>query len=440
MIDSGASVSIIIKAVDDYSKTLDDAKKSFKEFGSSAGDAFSEISKFARSGFIIAGALSAIGAKSAENADIAENYNKVLGEQAERVLPELQRATLGTVEKYHLMAAANSLVMRGVKTDALPLFAKYSMQLKDAGIATGNVTSIMEELSAAMLSGRDVSLKRLGITIDQQAAEQAFADKLGITVAELSEAGRKAAIYDAAIIQMQENTKKLAEPTSDLGDKLAIVKNSFLDLLDSFGKTGVVSGIVSGFLNILTKGLFWAKKGIIELDFIVRSIAVRLRYMFDEEKRNQELSALSHEWTAKNAELQQEEVSLYSASNALKTEGVDLSSLQTQINQNNLDVYLKQNDALNAQLGYFKAINNLGSRALYSKKGLKNSDGSDYVDLEAGVYSEGVNDRALARLGITPRKSSSSSGTTVNINGNIQGLNSDAVADSIQRKLQTAIR
>lgn len=249
-------IKVIIEAVDKFSTTIDKANKSFGEM--------STVTKGALAASMLA--IGTVGVKSlsdwavsAANAgDVADNFNKRLGTDGPRALKAFKKATLGTVNSVDSMVAINSLVAKGIETENIPVFAKFSQQLIDSGQATGSVTEVMNQLTNAYIKNKDGLLKNYGVQFDATIALDNYLKKLveqeaaqrGATLStelinkrvqelasSMTEAEKTTITQSLALEAIKTASENAAEPSKDYADTLKEIKANTDDLTTSIGES-----------------------------------------------------------------------------------------------------------------------------------------------------------------------------------------------------------
>jgi len=230
----GATVSIVIRAVDEFSKTFDDAKTKTENIGRSTL-AMNTNLLLAAGGLatITAGALNFASA-AAVAGDIQTAFNKVVGN--DKVWKTMQKNVLGTVDKYQLMTVATRAISSGVREDLLPTMSKLAMKLKDMNPAYGEVTDIMNSMTMALVRGNDRLLMQYGINVDLKKATDEYALSLGIKTSELDES-QKIIVAQIAIEEaLKIKNNELADSTEDAADKIDQLKTKLTETKIEIGQ------------------------------------------------------------------------------------------------------------------------------------------------------------------------------------------------------------
>jgi hypothetical protein len=264
----GATVAIIIKAIDEYSGEIEKAKNEITLFGEKTNITSNQLNKLAIGAFAVAGAVAKLAYDSSEAMDVQEAYNKIVGDN--KIWMQMQKNVLGTIDKYKLMATANEAVNKGIKKENIPILTDYAMRLKDAGIIQESVTDAVNDFSTAIATGRTMTLARLGIQIDVNEIYEEYAQKLGIATEALSELEKKEALQNAIMQQVGTKKDELPIPVEDAADKIEQLKTKINELKvmmgESFGPIAmwVIDNLIKG-LNLLQLSFLGIKKAIIDI-------------------------------------------------------------------------------------------------------------------------------------------------------------------------------
>jgi len=172
---------------------------------------------------------------------------------------------LNTVSKFDLMAVTNMSVLKGVRTDLLPAMADYAMRLKDMGRASGSVTDIVDTMSTALATQRQITLNQYGIIIDTEEAYKRYATALGKTNEQLTELDKKTAFALEFETKLKEMLEKTAKPTRDVADAFAAISASLKDFRAELGMAlGPTADRYVGFIEKMAGGLKDLKPATIE--------------------------------------------------------------------------------------------------------------------------------------------------------------------------------
>lgn len=167
------------------------------------------------------------------------------GRNSDKFMDNMKEMAHGTVSEMDIMKRANMGLLLGLKPDTLLTFMEAASTIAQA---TGQEVGYMfESLTTGTARQSKLWLDNLGILINVDAANKAYADTLGVEVSALTEAERKLAFVNAA---EKESIKKM----EDLGGFVLDTKAKWDQLITSFKDASVVLGqrLMPEFDKILT--------------------------------------------------------------------------------------------------------------------------------------------------------------------------------------------
>lgn len=193
----GATVTIVVKAVDEASGTFKNINKNMATVGA------------AITGVGVAGAL-AIGSLASEAGraqTVINAFNNMLGKNAPAALDRLKSATRGTVSEIDLMTQANQALLLGIDPDMLPSMFEGALA---AAQATGRpVSDAIADITTGIGRQSKLILDNLGIIVNVDKAYNDYAETIGKAANELSDAERKTAFMNATMQALQSNAEKI---------------------------------------------------------------------------------------------------------------------------------------------------------------------------------------------------------------------------------------
>ncbi len=241
-------IEIIIKAVDEFSTTIESAQKKFGSLSKS----------FAIAGGVMVGA-GGLGVKAlvdwavaaGDTAQVQEGFNKIVGENAPKILNDFKVATDGVISTMGSMVSINTAVSRGIKQENIPVIAKLADQLADAGIGGKDTAATFDLLTRAMATGQTRFLKSLGIFPDLDKAQSDYALSIGKTVGELTEEEKQTINTNTMMDAYKRKMGELPDTATSLSESIAATKNKFTDLTVQLG---------TALIPIFTKLAEWIQK------------------------------------------------------------------------------------------------------------------------------------------------------------------------------------
>jgi len=142
----------------------------------------------------------------------------------------------GILPNIDLLALANKAMVAGIPevNKNFGDLAEYGRKMGDAlGI---DAKQAIEQLTQALVSGRPIALKQLGIMIDSDKAAKDYAQAMGIVGRELSETEKKAAITAQGLDQIRDKLGKMPATSDSVVDGLDAIKSQFTNLIGETGK------------------------------------------------------------------------------------------------------------------------------------------------------------------------------------------------------------
>lgn len=252
----GTAAEGAAKDVDKVAKSATFLDRVFQGIGQGLGQAaFSAIASAARAA---GDGLAYLVERGVKVNDVTDSFNALTaaaGLSGEALLKAGQEGAAGMVSNFDLMAATNKALLLD-----LPLTAEGMRTLAEGAATLGDAigqgpTEALNTMLEALGRGQDRILKQMGIDIDAAAAQEKYAASLGTTADQLSEAGKKAALYEAAIEAIKAKTNDLGGVQLSLADQLDQVKTRWQNLLDSMAmmiqQSPAVSAAVGGLSQML---------------------------------------------------------------------------------------------------------------------------------------------------------------------------------------------
>lgn len=192
-----------------------------------------------------------LGQRGADVGDVEETLQHFAGsaQEASDIMSELQRGTKGTVDSFMLAKDAAHLMSAGVKLSSTEFgtLADAAFVLSNRGL--GSVQEMMTMVSDAMVTGKTKTLAmKIGV-VDAGDAEERLAEKLGITVEQLSDSGKAEAKRMQIMSMLSAAVKDAGDQELDFADKVQQGKVSFQNWLDEVAKGIAESPVLAAALD-----------------------------------------------------------------------------------------------------------------------------------------------------------------------------------------------
>ena len=151
-------------------------------------------------------------------------------------LKKLQAATDGTVNSIDLMTQANNAMLLGVFQSNDQMAEAFDIAQR-LGAALGQDALFgVESLVTGMGRQSKLMLDNLGIIVDVEKANKAYADSLGITVEQLTDQQKKTAFNNATMKAAKELVNDLGEENLTTADRINKLKSSAVNMAGELGQ------------------------------------------------------------------------------------------------------------------------------------------------------------------------------------------------------------
>lgn len=162
---------------------------------------------------------------------------EILSQQAgivpEKLREGLEKSAKGLVDNDDLLKIANEAIVKmGGSAEKLPEIMEIAR--KSTAVYGGDAKTNFEAISEAISNGNVRMLKHYGIIIDATSAQKKFAEANGTTADQLSEAGRRQAILNAALESGNAAFKNVTENSQSATSTLQALKVTFSEIGEIF--------------------------------------------------------------------------------------------------------------------------------------------------------------------------------------------------------------
>lgn len=178
------------------------------------------------------GELATRGAEVVGVRDSFDDLTSSIGSTSSAMLGELKGATLGLIGDFDLMRQTNAAIALD-----LPITEEEMGELAATAITLGRAmgqeaVKSVDDLIEGLGRGSTEVLDNLGIVVKADDAYRQYAEKIGKTAGELTNAEKKTAIYEAAMESARLKTDELGGVTLGFGDQLIAAKTDLQNLRD----------------------------------------------------------------------------------------------------------------------------------------------------------------------------------------------------------------
>ena len=236
-----ADATELKKALNQTEKDLTKTGKSIEKQTTDWKKSFTDLGK----SMVVAGAaitaafgLTVKSAMEVESTKIAfKNLATQNKQSANEILTALQKASKGTVSEYDLMLSANRAMVLGVARNTRDFEALMEVardRAKTMGITT---TQAFNDIVTGIGRGSRLILDNLGIIINLEQANEAYAKTLNKTASELTAAERQQALLNEVLKQGQATIDKTSQETMTTSESFQALKASIGDTLAQIGSS-----------------------------------------------------------------------------------------------------------------------------------------------------------------------------------------------------------
>jgi len=218
---AGNAVQIVIQAVDKASKEIQNVNKSLSDMDKSAGGSEKSIGGMGASlkGMVgtlsmAAGAAAAFGMAAKQVFDLGQegasllrleeasgNLAASLGSNMDEVVSAVSRASLGMVSDMDIMGAASRAMMLGVSSDSQQLAQLMEIAASKARAMGLDTTQAFNDIVTGIGRGSPLILDNLGIVINATETNKNYAESIGKTAEQLTEAEKTQALLNSVLTE-----------------------------------------------------------------------------------------------------------------------------------------------------------------------------------------------------------------------------------------------
>lgn len=228
----------VIELKDEYTSTLDLTSIALSKFSKEHKQSMTAIIEggglVAATFTAIAATVVALGERGSDINDVNETLEHFSGgaKAAANNMAALRAGTKGTVDDFALAKDAAHLLSANVRLTAedFGILGQASFVLQNRGL--GGTKEQMDLVSDAMITGKTKALAHALGVVEVTNAEEDFAKKLGITVAELSATGLAESRRIAIMGMLKSAVKDAGQQELDFGEKIEKAKTMVVNWAD----------------------------------------------------------------------------------------------------------------------------------------------------------------------------------------------------------------
>lgn len=162
-----------------------------------------------------------------------DNLTASAGISARELQEGLEKSSAGLIDTNTLLQDANQAIVKmGASASQLPAIMDVARQA--TAVFGGDLNTNFNNIANAIGNGNTRMLKQYGIVVDSTKAVKDFADANGLAANEISEAGRRQAIMNAAMEQAQERFSGVSGSLGETQTSMQLLKTTFTEIKDIF--------------------------------------------------------------------------------------------------------------------------------------------------------------------------------------------------------------
>lgn len=170
-----------------------------------------------------------------------ENSFKRLSQQAwvasDQMLSAMKKTSLWTVSEFNLMGAANKAYSLWVVSNTEQMTTLMEIARLKGQAMGRTMTEALDDIVTGLGRGSAMILDNLGIMVNQKEAQEQYAQSIGKTIEQLSEAEKKQALVNAVVAQGRAELEATGNVAETFAEKQGRLLTTFEDLSTLFGKS-----------------------------------------------------------------------------------------------------------------------------------------------------------------------------------------------------------
>jgi hypothetical protein len=188
-----------------------------------------------------------------------ENLAKTHGQSADTILKSLQEVSKGTISANDLMLSANRAMTLGVATNTDQFTALMEIARDRARVMGLTTTQAFNDIVTGIGRGSPLILDNLGIIVNATEANEIYAQSIGKTASELTEAEKQQALLNSVLEQGVKSIDRAAQATMTTSEKFQMLKATFVDTSAELGAAllPLINKLMEYIVSIVTKIKNW---------------------------------------------------------------------------------------------------------------------------------------------------------------------------------------
>jgi phage-related minor tail protein len=194
--------------------------------------------------------------KSFDNLAAANNQS------SQSILDSLQKASAGTVSEYDLILSANRAMTLGVATNTDQFTALMEIARDRARVMGLTTTQAFDNIVTGIGRGSPLILDNLGLIINQTEVNEKYAQSLGKTASELTEAEKQQALLNAVLEQGNATIDENAKSNLTTSESMQALKVSISDTSAAIGSVllPVIKSILEAVKPVIDSVKTWTEQ------------------------------------------------------------------------------------------------------------------------------------------------------------------------------------
>lgn len=157
------------------------------------------------------------------------------GENADILIAKMKKVSAGIIDDSALMQRVVKGLQQGLSGDQIVKILEISRTA--ARNAGEDIKTAFDGITNAIANQQTRALKNYGIVIDQSKAYERYAEKIGLTVDQLTEYDRTQALFNAVVAEGKRQAEAFGEVVEDVSEKLQRFSSRVDETKETIGKS-----------------------------------------------------------------------------------------------------------------------------------------------------------------------------------------------------------
>lgn len=229
-------------------RDLDKAEGETKEFNEQMDVSIARLGALATGATAAGAALGAMAKRGGRVIGVQRAFARSTGESA-AALGQLRAASGGIISDFELMQLQNQAMALGA-AETTSQFSQMVAVSRDLGRALGlDASRALDSLTTGIARQSRMILDNLGITVSVTEANERYAEQLGVTASQLSEAQQREAFRAEALRQARETVDDMGGATETAADEVGRLVTELVNLRDELASLAAMGGVTTSFFG-----------------------------------------------------------------------------------------------------------------------------------------------------------------------------------------------